>query len=59
VPLRLEFFDGAPIYQMSRAARSAPESDQCDVALKRETVDSTTENRLFSVQEKYPTKELV
>jgi hypothetical protein len=55
----LKYFDDALTWQISRAPRSALESDQCDIATKRETVDSTTANWLFSVQEKYPTKEPV
>jgi hypothetical protein len=44
---------------MNRAPRSALGSDQDDIATKRQTVDPTTENWLFSLQGKYPTKELV
>jgi hypothetical protein len=55
----LKFFYYAPTYRVNRAPRSALGNDQHDIATKRQTVDPTTENWLFSMQEKYPTKELV
>jgi hypothetical protein len=35
----LKFFDAAPTHQVSRAPRSALESDQHVIAAKRQTVD--------------------
>jgi hypothetical protein len=43
----LKFFDDAPIYQMSRAPRSALGSDPHDIATKRQAVDVDAADAIF------------